>query len=150
MSYDTFSWDKDVGAGNPSGFEARRQSPIVKQETEAGYTVTRAQYTRDFWLFNVTWTLLRPQGYVYLVQFFHDHRGGTPFYFQPPWGLYGIPPEYETADPGGVSPWSSELEPGYGDSPTYLVRFNSDVLPVSKTRQIDCWQTTSAIEFRQV
>lgn len=150
MAYDTFSWDADSGAGNPSAFEARRNSPLLKQDTEAGYTITRPKYTRDFWVFAVTWSLLRPHSYIYLVDFFHDHRGGQAFYFKAPWGLYGIPEELYTADPGGLDPWSSEIEAGYGDPPTYLVRFNSDILPIAKARQISCWSTPSPVEFRQL
>lgn len=150
MAYVTFSWDVDAGAGFPSGLESRRHSPLVTQDSEAGYTLSRPRYTRDYWVFAVTWAIIRPASYVYLVDFFHAHRGGDPFYFKIPWGLYGIPPEYYTADPGGVSPWSSEIEPGYGDAPTYLVRFNSDILPIGKARQVSCWTTMSPIEFRQL
>jgi hypothetical protein len=150
MAYDTFSWDPDTGAGNPSAFEGRRNSPIVGPDLDAGYAETAPEYTRDLWTFTVSWSILRPASYIYLVDFFHDHRGGLPFYFRQPWGLYGIPPEYETADPGGLSPWSSEVDPGYGDAPTHLVRFNSGVLPIAKARQVSCWSTTSPVEFRQI
>lgn len=150
MAYDTFSWDKDAGAGNPSAFEGQRNSPIITQESEAGYFPTAPKYTRDFWIFSVSWSLVRPASYIYLMDFWHDHRGGIPFYFKQPWGLYGIPPEFYTADPGGLSPWSSEVEPGYGDAPTYLVRFNSDVIPIAKARQVSCWTTTRPVEFRQI
>jgi hypothetical protein len=150
MAYDTWDWNKDTGSGNPSGFEPNRVSPTLKQDKESGNTATRPLYTRDYWIFSVDFSLIRPNGYIYIIDFFHAHRGGLPFYMTWPVGLYGIPPEYYTADPGGLSPWSSEVEPGYGESPTYLVRFNQDQLPVKKARQISCWQTSAPMEFRQL
>jgi hypothetical protein len=150
MAYDTWSWDRETGAGFPSGFEPSRVSPILTQDKEAGYTPTRPLYTKDFWVFSVEFSLIRPPSYIYMIDFFHDHRGGIPFYFLWPWGLWGIPEQFYTADPGGIDPWSSEVEPGYGDSPTWLVRFNQDRIPIKRSKQLGHWATSAPLEFRQL
>lgn len=148
MSYVTWDWSRETGTGNPSALEPRRVSPLMKNENDAGYVFTSPLHTRDYWIFSVSFALIRPQGWVYLVDLFHAHRGGLPFYFLMPWGLYGYPEPFDTADPGGVSPWSSEVEIGYGEGPTWLVRFNSDQLPVTRLKMSDnYWATSSPIEL---
>lgn len=148
MAYDTWDWDKTTGVGYPSGVELKRQSPTLRQSSDAGYVSTRPAFTRDRWLIGVSFALIRPAGFIYLVDFFHSHRGGTPFYWKCHFGFYGIPYTYELADPGGISPWSSEIDPGYGDAPTWLVRFNADDLPLSRLKMHDnYWATSSPIEL---
>jgi hypothetical protein len=139
MSYDTFAWtltEDAQGAGYPQTFRPKRLSPILRQTVEAGYMVTRPKFTKDQWVFTTGWKTMKPSGYIYLVDFFNDHRGGTGFYFTWPVGLFGIPPQMYFADPGGISPWSSEVEPGFGESPTYLVRFDMDELDFDRVEGV--------------
>jgi hypothetical protein len=125
-----------------------RVSPILKQDDDAGYQITRPLYTKDHWLFRVDFALIRPASMIYMTDFFHDHRGGTAFYFKTSFGLYGIPETYALADPGGISPWSSEVDPGYGESPTWLVRFVSDRLGFKRLRKHDnYWGLTEPMEL---
>jgi hypothetical protein len=64
--------------------------------------------------------------------------------------LYGIPPEFYTADPGGINPWSSEVEIGYGESPTHLVRIEADSLEADRLQDsVDNYWRVS-IQLRQV
>ena len=150
MAYDTFSWDKVDGAGLPSAYKCERLSPLVEFTDDAGYPHASPENTRDRWVFSASWTILRPAGYVYLVDFFHAHRGGQFFFFMAPWGLAGIPDNIETAVPGGLSPWDSEVIPGAGEPPTYLVRFRAGSLAIEKARYIGCWTTTTPVEFLQI
>lgn len=152
MSYTKWDWSVESGSGLPRGFEPVRRSPQRRHETDAGYFETEPKYTRDTWLFRVEWGHIYPQCYIWLVNFWHAHRGGQLFHFTWPVGLYGLPPEFDTADPGGVSPWSSEIEPGYGEAMWHLCRFVGDDFGV---RRIDSaidnlWNTTGAIEIEQV
>lgn len=149
MAYDTFSWDRDTGAGYPSAFEPRRQNPILTNTDGAAYDAIRPRFSRGRWLFLVSFSIIRPQGFMYLVQWHHDHVGEA-FYFQWPWQMFGTPDAFGEADPGGVSPWASEVTPGFGDPPTHLVYMPQDFLPLSKAKQVDCWMTTQPIEFQQV
>lgn len=151
MAYATWDWSKLTGVGATCSIETDRLSPQLSHEVQAGYLVTAPAFTKDFWIFRINFKVLRPSGYIYLIDFFHSHRGGGLFYFRLPFGLYGIPLEFYTADPGGISPWSSELDPGFGEAPTYLVRFTNKSLPL--TRRDDTtnnyWFSTSPIELRQ-
>ena len=149
MAYATWSW---TDAGLPNGaWRTKRRSIRLKNENDSGYPQTRPLYTRDLWTFELEYAVLGPAAYVYVVGFFHDHRGGDLFYLNGPWGLYGIPPEYYVADPGGLSPWSSEIEPGYGDAPTHLVRFGMDELSIERFAYVsDQWATSAPIIFEQV
>jgi hypothetical protein len=125
----------------------------LSQASDAGYYATRPAFTRDRWLVELEFKMVRPSGFTYIVDFFHDHRGGTPFYFRFYFGLWGIPPEYAIADPGGVSPWSSEIEPGFGDAPTWLVRFDPSMskLPFSRYRAAEnYWEMTSPLVVVQI
>ncbi len=142
MSYDTFDYSI---SGYPSSFSPRRISKILKQETEAGYTATSAAFTRDYWTFQVGWNAMSPNGYIYLMNFYHSHRGGSLFYFRWPTGQFGAegstsglssdyvagaPGAYE-ADPGSSYPFGSETAPGFGYSSIYLVRFDIDDMEAS-------------------
>jgi hypothetical protein len=145
MAYDTWAWaltEDAQGAGYPQRFQPIRTDPRLGQRVEAGYSPTRPKYTKAYWIFNVGWSTLHPSGYIYLVDFFDDHRGGIPFYFTWPVGLYGIPPQLYFADPGGLSPWSSEVEPGFGESPTYLCQFDMDELGAERVEGVsnNYWQ----------
>jgi hypothetical protein len=153
MAYDTWAWaltDDAQGVGYPQRFNPKRISPLRKQSVEAGYTVTRPKFTKDYWIFTVGWDTLHPSGYIYLVDFFYDHRGGVAFYFTWPVGLYGIPPQMYFADPGGVSPWSSEVEPGFGESPTYLCRFDMDELSADRVQQVANNYWAAEIQLRSL
>lgn len=140
MAYETWNWTLDEsggGSGLPQRFLPKRVSPLLKQETEAGYIVTRPKYTKDHWIFQVGWDTMHPAGYVYLANFFYARRGGDLFYFTWPVALYGLPSELYTADPGGISLWASEVEPAYGVSPTWLVRFNQDELNAERVQGVE-------------
>lgn len=151
MAYSTWDWSKVTGVGATCSIDTERLSPALSDEVQAGYITTAPAFSKDFWLFKINFKVIRSPGYIYLVDFFHSHRGGQLFYFKLPFGLYGIPLEFYTADPGGVSPWSSEKEIGYGEPPTYLVRFMNQSLPI--TRRDDTaqnyWFSSSPIELRQ-
>lgn len=148
MAYDTWSWDKDTGTGGPTGFDMDRLSEQLVNENDAGYNFTEPLNTKDRWIFTISFSIIRPQGMVYLTDFFHSHRGGAPFYFRAPWGFYGRPEYLYTADPGGVSPWSSEIEPGFGDSPTWKVYFKSTRLPFSRHQtKNNYWYLREPIEL---
>jgi hypothetical protein len=142
MSYDTFDYTL---SGYPSSFAPKRVSKILKQDTEAGYTATAPAFTKDYWIFTVGWNAMQPDGYVYLVNFFHSHRGGLQFYFRWPTGIFGeagsriglsdndITKYYTNApdlaaSPGSTYPFGSEKEQGFGHSPIYLVKFDMDEL----------------------
>ncbi len=135
MSYQTLDYSK---SGYPSSFAPKRVSHFLAQDTEAGYSQTSPSFTRDYWSFSVGWAAMSPDSYVYLMNFFHSHRGGQFFYFRWPTGIFGAdgstsglsdtdalnaPGIYE-ADPGGVFPFSSEIAQGFGYSPIQLVRFD--------------------------
>ena len=149
MAYDTWDWDQ---AGYPNrGFQPIRKSPRLMNSGDAGYAQTRPLWTRDLWTFNLEYSVVYPEGFIYIVNFWHSMRGGALFYLPWPVGLYGIPPEYYTADPGGLSPWSSEVEPGYGEGPTHLVRFGMDDLSLSRVAAPEnYWFTVAPIVFEQV
>jgi hypothetical protein len=124
---------------------------MLKQDKESGYQQTAPLFTKDCWKFSVEWGLIMPASYIYLVNFWHDHRGGQLFYFAWPWGLYGIPLEMYNADPSGSSPWSSEVDVGFGDAPTYLVYFTQDEFPIERHMTPEnYWKTSGAIELRSV
>jgi hypothetical protein len=151
MAYVTWDWDRDTGTGYPSKVEIHRLSPVVRSDTESGYQITRSKWTRDRWLIVIDFALIRPTGFIYLVDFFHAHRGGAAFYWMYPYGIYGIPEEMMTADPGGSSPWSSEVEPGFGDAPTWLCRFATDKLPLSRQKRHDNYmQLSEPIQLIQI
>jgi len=149
MPYTNWDWAE---AGYPNGaFVPSRKSPLMRNSGDAGYTQTRPMWTRDLWVFNVEYSVIMPEAYIYIVNFWHTMRGGALFYFTWPVGLYGIPPEYYFADPGGLSPWSSEEAIGYGESPEHLVRFGMDELAVSRVMATEnYWATSSPIIFEQV
>lgn len=151
MSYVKWDWSVETGFGPPAGFEPVRRSPQSRHETDAGYFDSEPKYTRDTWLFRVSWGHIHPPCYVRLVNFWHAHRGGQLFYFTWPMGLYGLPPEFDMADPGGVSPWSSELVPGYGEAMWHLCSFKGDEFPVKRLESAieNIWATTGTIEIEQ-
>jgi len=152
MSYAAFDWTIATGAGATVSLETERLSPMLSNTVEAGYLTTAPSYTRDQWLFKVHFKILRASGYIYLNDFFHSHRGGQLFHFRIPVGLFGIPLEFYYADPGGLSPWSSELEIGYGEAPTYLCRFLNQSLAIARREDTvqNYWHTVSPLEIRQV
>lgn len=148
MAYVTWDWSQ---SGYPSNFSPSRKSPQLRNENDAAYVQTRPQWTRDLWVISLEFSIIRPASYTYLIDFFHTHRGGAFFYWMWPYGLYGIPPEYYTADPGGLSPWSSELTPGFGEAMTLLVRFGMNEFPVSRRKTAEnIWATTSPIILEQI
>lgn len=150
MSYVQWEWDLSAsGSGLPNGeFTPTRHSPLVKNETDAGYRYTRAAFPKDYWTFRVGWNAISPSGYIYVMDFFHSHRGGQLFYMEWPVALYGIPYEYYFADPGGTGIWSSETEIGYGEGPNLLVQFITEEMSASRVMGPEnYWQLT--FEVRQ-
>jgi hypothetical protein len=152
MSYDTWDWTILTGVGATCNITTDRLSPVLSNTVEAGYLETGPKYSRDNWLFKVNFKVLRPSGYVYLVNFYHDHRGGQLFYFKLPFGLQGIPLELYSADPGGQSPWSSEVDLGAGEAPTYLARIMNNNLPIVRRDDTvqNYWYSESPLEIRTV
>lgn len=152
MAYDTFEFYSGVHISN---FEVTYSDPILESKTESGYIETASDDVRGKWIFKMEFDFITPDYYAYLVNFFHDNRGGTPFYFKLPYGLAGIPEEAMTAVPGGEDPWDSEVEPGAGEGPTYLVRNSQQQFSVKK-KFLDMgvtenyYETSEAIEFIQV
>ncbi len=151
MSYDTWDWTIDTGSSYPTSFTPRWIDPLDMQPREARYQSTAPKYTDGYWVWEAEWGFIRPQCWIYMVNFFYNHRGGMPFYVVFPFELADIPEEVMIADPGGLGPWFSEVEPGAGEGPTKLMFFPQDEFPVRKipnTRQ-NYWQTTGTIQFMQ-
>lgn len=145
---ETWSWEQ---MGRPSGFAPVRVSPVLIQDKEAGYQVTRPKFTKDIWKFQIEYARMKPSAYIWLVNFFHLHRGGQLFYFQWPFGGFGIPEEYQEPNPGSPLPFSTEIAVGYGEGPVHIARFVSTELAVKRLRAHDnYWATTSPIEIVQV
>lgn len=152
MSYVKWDWTTETGSGQPSGFESVRRSPQERHDIDAGYQATSPNYTCDKWLYKVEFACIEPSCFVWLVDFWHAHRGGQFFYFTWPVGLFGLPEELYTADPGGSSPWSSELAPGFGEAMWHLCRFKDDEFPLKRRSSTieNTWATTGAIQIEQV
>jgi hypothetical protein len=130
-------------------------SPVLYNDTDAGYRMTSPKHTKDRWKASFDYNdNLSPSGFIYLADFYDTHRGGALFYFKIHLGLYGIPYEYYQANPGGINIWDSEIEPGYGDAPTWLVRFDPEMgeLAVDRTKLVvnNYWSTVSPIVVVQV
>ena len=151
MSYLTWDWDSATGSGWPSAFMPEHVDPILTQESEAGVVSTEPLFTAPHWVFNLEFSVIRPWGYIYLVNWRHTHRGGIPFYFRWPYELAGIPPEAYLADPGGITPWSSEIAPLAGHGPTYLVYWVNDTFQVARRKGVNNYYNGSGtIQLRSV
>lgn len=152
MAYDTFEFYSGVHISN---FEVIYSDPILESKTESGHIETASDDVRGKWIFKIGFDFIPPDYYIYLVNFFYTNRGGTPFYFKLPYGLAGVPEEATTSVPGGENPWDSEVEPGAGEGPTYLVRY---ALPQfsAKKKFLDMgvaenyYETSEDLEFIQV
>jgi len=150
MAYDTWSWDRTDGSGGPTDLEIVRHDPILRQQSEAGYMSTRPENVHGIWIFRISFAVIYPWCYIYLVNWHNSHRGGIPFYIQWPFSMAGIPEEAMIAAPGGLNPWDSEIEPGAGDGPTFLMYWDQDDFPIKRLRTVDnYWTTSGTIELRQ-
>lgn len=153
MAFDTWNWDKVTGSGMVSDFRPCRHDPLCVNDTEAGYEETRPQDVKGRWFLQLGFSLVRPSSFIYLVNFHFAHRGGLPFYFRWPWDLAGLPDAAEAAVPGGMLPWDSEVAPGAGEGPTFLVYWAGDEFPVkriSNLRSDNYWAVDGMIELRQI
>lgn len=148
MAYETWDWDS---IGKACDFNPKRNSPTVRSPDAAGYVKTRTMWTRDLWVFTLNYHFLGPSAYVYLVNFFHTHRGGTLFYFPWPIVLMNYPPMGGDADAGGNQPFDSELDVGFNEGPTILGRFGMDALDCRRIpNKRNYWRTNSPIIIEQV
>jgi hypothetical protein len=151
MVYDTWDWSPVTGSGMPSGFMPDRVDPDLAQEAESGVITSEPQYTAGHWVFDLEFSMIRPWSWIWLIDWKHLHRGKIPFYWRFPYEMAGIPPGAELADPGGITPWSSEIAVMAGYGPTYLVVWMNDNLKVSrKNHANNYWSTTGAIQLRSI
>lgn len=151
MAYDTWDWDPTTGSGRETGFLANPVDPLLSQGSESGAFSTEPLYTSGFWLVELKFGALRPWNYIWLVNWKYTHRG-IPFYWRWPFEMAGAPDEIEFADPGGLSPWSSEVEVLAGYGPTFLMLWVDDDFPVSRVPNVqnNYWEAARAVTLRQV
>lgn len=155
-AYAEWDWDQFkpwvgfTGGTGLSVFEPIRYDPITKNESEAGYTETSPENTKGIWIFRMEFLKIIPSAYIYMVDFYHQQRGGVPFYFTWPFALAGVPNPV-LATPGGSNPWYTEIETGAGEGPNHLVRWLQNEFPVKRLDvKNNYWVTSGVIEFRQV
>jgi hypothetical protein len=152
MAYLTFEFYPGVHISN---FQPVWDDNVLESQTESGHKETASDDVRGRWIFKIGLSHITPEYYIYLVDFFHAHRGGALFYFKVPYGIAGIPEEGGTSIPGGDNPWDSEVEPGAGEGPTYLVRrvqrqFGAKKKFLDKGTPENYYETTEDLEFEQV
>lgn len=149
MPYDTWDWDKITGSGTTCVFRPKRIDPILSQDSESGTSSTEPLFTAGYWIFTIQFSLLKPWNYIWLVDWKHSHRGGTPFYIEWPMEMAGVPEGAEQADPGGISPWSSEIDVGAGQGPTFLMYWMSDDIESDRLfGSVNYWSSVT-IQLRQ-
>jgi hypothetical protein len=127
MALETFSWDKDTGAGRPSSYSVELDDPIIRSPKGTGIQQTRPKNPIAKWIFYVGFSFLRPQCHKYVFDFYHTHRGGQLFYFQWPFSMYGAPTGFGGAplgDPTDI--WDTAIASGFGMGPIRICWFDMD------------------------
>ena len=152
MPYESWSWNAIVGGEfTPDDFECEWNDPIFSQESESGQISSEPLFTNGFWVFTMDFKCVRPWSFVDFINFYYRHRGGLPFYFRFPFELAGIPEEAYYADPGGLGPWASEVEPGAGESFTKLVVWLQDSMKFKRIHSYEnIWEINGQIVLRQI
>lgn len=122
-----FPWDE---IGYPATLIERDTASTLKTPFEAGYVQTRARFTRIPRSWEMEWPLMTTAEMLALLAFFRARGGAAEAFLWPyPLGVFGVP-AYGGLPEAAPSPYGYDTETvvGYGEGPTFLVRFAQDEL----------------------
>jgi len=123
---DYFPWQS---IGWATGLSITELAQTIRHEYP-GYTATRAKATKMQKRFALSWSAMSSDQWLALITFWRSQNGGANgFYFEFPLSLYGAG-SFGGVD--GAEPadgFDAERGWGFGDGPTFLVRFENDELP---------------------